>query len=96
MATLLTVDIDPAQRRNAREELRTRLEGNITLLDDPVVIRDGATYLEAQLPDALPAEELAAIIRTLANLVRLPESCIVGNVQVNPENSEGLQRQYSV
>lgn len=96
MATLLTVDINPAQRRNAREELQTRLQGNITLLDDPVVIRDGATYLEAQLPDALPAEELAACVRTVANLVRRPESGLIGNVRVSPENTEGLQRRYSV
>jgi hypothetical protein len=96
MATLLTVDIDPAQRRNARLELQNRLEGAISQLDNPVTIRDGATYLEAQLPDALPAEELTSIIRTVSNLVRRPESGLLGNVQVTPENTEGFQRRYSV
>jgi len=96
MATLLTVDIDPAQRRNAREALQTRLQGNITLLDDPVTIRDGATFLEASLPDALPAEELAACIRTIANLVRRPESGLLGNIRTTPEEHVGTQRSYSV
>lgn len=96
MATLVTVNIDASQRRNAREELRTRLEGNISLLDDPIVIRDGATFLEVQLPDALPTEELQACLRTIANLVRRPESGITGNVTVSPENTNGVQRHYSV
>ena len=96
MATLFTVDIDPDQRRNARLELQNRLEGVISLLDDPVVIRDGATFLEVQLPDALPAEELQAAIRTVANLVRRPSSGILSNLQVSPENTDGLQRSYSV
>jgi len=96
MATLLTVTIDPTQRRNAREELQTRLEGAISLLDNPVVIADGTTYLEVQLPDALPAEELGAVVRTIANLVGRPESGIIGPVLLNPENTDGLQRQYSV
>ena len=97
MATLLTVTIDAAQRRNAREELRTRVEGNVTLLDDPVVIRDvSETELEVQLPDALPAEELAAVVRTVANLVQRPESGILSAVQLNPENTDGIQRRYSV
>jgi hypothetical protein len=97
MATLLTVDINPAQLRNAREQIQTRVQGATTLLDDPVVIREvSATSLEVQLPDALPAEELRSIIAGLANLVNRPESGITGNVQVNPENSEGIQRRYSV
>lgn len=98
MATLLTVTIDPAFLRNAREELRTRVEGNVTRnLDDPVTIRNvDANTLEVQLPDALPAEELNAVIRTVANLVSRPESGIIGNVLVTPENTEGLQRSYSV
>ena len=97
MATLITLTIDPAQRRNAREAVRTRVEGAVTLLDDPVVIRDvDSETLELQLPDELPAEELASIIKGLANLVRRPESGVLSNVLVNPENTEGLQRQYSV
>jgi len=97
MATLITVTIDPAQKRNARSELQTRVEGNVTLLDEPVVIREvDASTLELQLPDALPAEELSAIIRTLANLVRRPESGILSNVVVTPEDTSGAQRQYSV
>jgi len=96
MATLLTVDIDPAQRRNARLELQNRLEGVISQLDNPIVIRDAGNFLEAQLPDALPAEELAAVLRTVANLVRRPGSGLLGNVQVNPENTSGAQRSYSV
>ena len=97
MATLITVTIDPAQKRNAREELRSRVEGNVTLLDDPVVIREvDASTLELQLPDSLPAEELKAIMNTLANLVRRPESGILSNIVVSPENTEGVQRQYSV
>lgn len=97
MATLITFTIDPAQRRNAREEIRTRVEGAVTLLDNPVVIRDvDSATLELQLPDALPAEELSSIIKGLANLVRRPESGILSNVVTSPENTEGLQRQYSV
>lgn len=98
MPTLMTVTIDPAQKRNAREELRTRVEGNLTRnLDDPVVIREvDASTLEVQIPDAVPAEEVSAVIRTIANLVRRPESGILSNVLVSPENTEGLQRHYSV
>jgi len=97
MATLITVTIDPAQRRNAREEIQTRVEGAVTLLDNPVVIRDvDASTLELQLPDSLPAEEVGSIIKGLANLVRRPESGILSNVVVAPENTEGFQRQYSV
>ena len=97
MATLVTLTIDPAQRRNAREELRTRVEGCVTRLDDPVVIRDvDSETLELQLPDALPAEELGSVLRTVANLVRRPESGILSNVVVSPENTDGIQRQYSV
>jgi len=97
MATLLTVDIDPALRRNARLELQNRLEGVISQLDDPVVIRDvDANTLEVQLPDALPAEELQAAIRTVANLVSRPGSGVLTAVQVNPEDTSGAQRSYSV
>ena len=97
MATLVTVTIEAAQKRNARLELQNRLEGVISLLDDPVTIREvDATTLEVQLPDALPEEELRAAIRTLANLVARPESGILSAIQVSPEETGGLQRRYSV
>lgn len=97
MATLITFTIDPAQRRNARGAIQTRVEGAVTLLDNPVVIRDvSASSLELQLPDLLPAEELVSIIKGLANLVGRPESGILSNVVVSPENTAGIQRHYSV
>ena len=100
MATLITITIDPAQRRNAREELQTRVEGCTTFArgeEGPTTIRDvDANTLELQLPDDLPAEELGSIIRTLANLVRRPESGILSNLVVTPEDISGAQRQYSV
>lgn len=96
MATLLTVTIDPALRRNAREELRTRVEGAVSLLDNPVVIADNTSSLEVQLPDALPAEELKAIVRAVANLVGRPGSGLLGPVALSPDAMNGLQRVYSV
>jgi hypothetical protein len=97
MSTLITFTIDAAFRRNAREAIQTRVQGATTLLDDPVTIRDvSATSLEVQLPDALPAEELRSIIAGLANLVRRPESGILSNVVVSPEDASGAARQYSV
>ena len=90
-----SVTIDPTQERNARLELQSRIEGAVSLLDNPVEILASGTTLTVHLSDALPTEEIQAVIRTLANLVGRPESGIIGAVQVTPENTDGLQRTYS-
>jgi len=95
VATALRFTIDPAQKRNARLSLQNRLEGLITLLDDPVVIEEGSNFLEVELPDALPTEELQAALRTLANLVNRPESGILSAATVTPAVQEDIPRVYS-
>jgi len=95
MATLLRVTIDPAFERNALLALQSRVEGAVTLLDDPVTILRGATFLEVQLPDALPEEELRSVIKGIANLVGRPGSGVIGAVTSNPEDLNALQRSYS-
>ena len=95
MTTDLTVLIDPAEARNARLELLNRIEGVVTLLDNPVVIERSGDSLIVRLSDDLPEEEVRAAIKTLANLVGRPGSGIISAVQAAPENTEGLQRVYS-
>ncbi len=96
MSTNLRVTIDAAQERNALLALQSRVEGAVTLLDDPVTILRGTGFLEVQLPDALPEEELRSIIKGIANLVGRPGSGITGAVTSVPEDLNGLQRRYSV
>lgn len=96
MPTLLRVTIDPAQQRNALEALRSRTEGAVTLLDDPVTILRGANFLEVQLPDAMPEEEVRSVLKGIANLVGRPGSGITGAVTSVPEDGNALQRTYSV
>lgn len=96
MSTNLRVTVDPAQERNALLALQSRVEGAVALLDDPVTILRGADFLEVQLPDALPAEELRSVISGIANLVGRPGSGVIGAVTVVPEDLSGAQRSYSV
>jgi len=96
MPTNLRVTIDPAQERNALEALQTRVEGALTLQDDPVTILRGTGFLEVQLPDATPAEEVRSVINGIANLVGRAESGIIAAVTAVPENLDALQRTYSV
>lgn len=96
MTTALRFSTDAAHLRNARLALQNRVEGLVSLLDDPVVIEEGADFLEVQLSDDLPEEELQAAIRTLANLVGRPGSGITELTLVSPEVRDGLQRVYSV
>jgi hypothetical protein len=96
MPTLLRVTIDPAQQRNALEALRSRTEGAVTLLDDPVTILRGTNFLEVQLPDAMPEEEVRSVLKGIANLVGRPGSGITGAVTSVPEDGNALQRTYSV
>jgi hypothetical protein len=95
MATLLRVTVDHTQERNALLALQSRVEGTITRMDDPVTILRGTGFLEVQLPDALPEEELRSVIKGIANLVGRPESGITGAVSSTPENLNGIQRSYS-
>jgi len=96
MATNLRVTIDPAQERNALLALQSRVEGALTLQDDPVTILRGAGFLEVQLPDATPEEEVRSVIKGIANLVLRAESGITGAVTSAPEDLNALQRTYSV
>jgi len=95
MATTLTMLIDQTQLRNVREELRTRLEGCISQLDSPLVIRNGVDRVAVELPSELPVEELKACVAAIASLVRRPESGIIGNVTVSPELTVSVRRNYS-
>jgi hypothetical protein len=90
-----TVTIDPSQRRNAREAILTRIEGAVTLLDEEVVIENGEDYLNVVLPDGVPDVEFLSIVRTLANLVRRPESGILSEILVLDNLPESAQRRYS-
>lgn len=96
MPTLLRVTIDADQERNALLALQSRVEGAVTLLDDPVTILRGSGFLEVQLPDAVPAEEVRSIIKGIANLVGRTNSGITGAVTSVPEDLNALQRVYSV
>jgi hypothetical protein len=96
MSTNLRVTIDSTQERNALSALQTRVEGALTLQDDPVVILRGTGFLEVQLPDATPEEEVRSVIKGIANLVQRPGSGITGAVSTVPESLSGAQRVYSV
>jgi hypothetical protein len=95
MATTLLCGFDPAQERNAFLAVRNRLEGVLTSGEPPVVEKN-VLVLEVTLSDDVPAEQVSAAIRTLANLASRPESGITTAWTTIPANTEGLQRQYSV
>ncbi len=96
MATLLRVTIDPAYERTALLSLQSRVEGAVALLDRPVVISRGANFLEVQLADALPAEELNSVIKAISTLVGRPGSGILGDMTLTPDSTAGTPRSYSV
>ena len=96
MATLLRVTIDPALERTALLSLQSRVEGSVSLLDRPVVISRGANFLEVQLDDALPAEELNSVVKAISTLVGRPGSGILGSMTLNPDAHASIPRVYSV
>ena len=96
MSTNLRVTIDSAQERNALLALQSRVEGALTLQDNPVTILRGDGFLEVQLPDATPEEEVRSVLKGIANLVLRPSSGIISAVTSVPEDLNALQRSYSV
>jgi hypothetical protein len=96
MTTDLRVNIEAAQERNALLALQSRVEGALSLQDDPVTILRGDGFLEVQLPDATPAEEVNSVIKAISSLVGRPGSGITGAPTVTPESHGGLPRTYSV
>ncbi len=94
MPTLLRVAIDPAFERNARLAIQSRIEGSVSLLDRPIVMERDADFLEVQLSEALPPEELNSVVKAISTLVGRPGSGIVGAISLTPDNVSGVPRAY--
>ena len=91
MAVTLRMTLDGTENANAKREFISRIEGVLTY-DEPLDLEEGADYLEVVLPDAVPEEEVRALVATMANLIGRPGSGFIKPMVLTPQDAAGSEQ----